>query len=54
MSRLADIIDRFSTAAGRAAAWLVLAVVLLQFALVLARYVFGVWFGIALLMPPVR
>ena len=42
MSRLADIIDRFSTAAGRAAAWLVLAVVLLQFALVLARYVFGV------------
>ena len=42
MSRLEDIIDRFSTAAGRAAAWLVLAVVLLQFALVLARYVFGV------------
>jgi TRAP-type mannitol/chloroaromatic compound transport system permease small subunit len=38
---LADRIDRFNTTIGRAVAWLALAVVLLQFALVLARYVFG-------------
>jgi TRAP-type mannitol/chloroaromatic compound transport system permease small subunit len=40
MIALADCIDRFTRSIGRAVAWLVLAVVLLQFALVLARYVF--------------
>ena len=39
--RLADLIDRLTTAVGRAVAWLALVIVLLQFALVLARYVFG-------------
>ena len=39
--RLADRIDRLNTQIGRAAAWLVLVVVLLQFALVVARYLFG-------------
>ena len=39
--RLADRIDRLNTQIGRAAAWLVLGVVLLQFALVVARYLFG-------------
>jgi TRAP-type mannitol/chloroaromatic compound transport system permease small subunit len=38
---LADRIDRLTAAAGRAAAWLALVIVLLQFALVVARYVFG-------------
>jgi TRAP-type mannitol/chloroaromatic compound transport system permease small subunit len=38
---LADRIDRLNAAIGRAAAWLVLAVVVLQFALVVARYLFG-------------
>src|SRR6185369_96667 len=37
----ADRIDRLTAAVGRAAAWLVLAVVLLEFALVVARYLFG-------------
>ena len=41
MNRIADVIDRLTTAIGRAAAWLALVIVLLQFALVLARYVFG-------------
>ncbi len=41
MNRLADSIDRLNAAIGRAAAWLLLAVVLLQFVLVVARYVFG-------------
>jgi TRAP-type mannitol/chloroaromatic compound transport system permease small subunit len=41
MSALADRIDRLNTAIGRAVAWLILAVVLLQFALVIARYLFG-------------
>jgi len=41
MTRFADTIDRFMTTIGRGAAWLVLAIVVLQFALVLARYVFG-------------
>jgi TRAP-type mannitol/chloroaromatic compound transport system permease small subunit len=41
MIALADRIDRLTTAVGRTAAWLVLAVVLLQFALVIARYLFG-------------
>jgi TRAP-type mannitol/chloroaromatic compound transport system permease small subunit len=42
MTALADRIDRLTAAIGRAVAWLVLAVVLLQFALVVARYVFGI------------
>lgn len=41
MTRFADTIDRFMTTIGRGAAWLVLAIVVLQFALVLARYGFG-------------
>ncbi len=41
MLQLADRIDRLTSAIGRAVAWLALAIVLLQFALVLARYVFG-------------
>jgi TRAP-type mannitol/chloroaromatic compound transport system permease small subunit len=41
LTALADRIDRLTTAVGRAVAWLALAVVLLQFALVLARYLFG-------------
>jgi TRAP-type mannitol/chloroaromatic compound transport system permease small subunit len=39
--RLADRIDRLTTGVGRAVAWLALVIVLLQFALVVARYVFG-------------
>jgi TRAP-type mannitol/chloroaromatic compound transport system permease small subunit len=42
MSGLAERIDRLSTAIGRAAAWPVLAVVLLQLAVVALRYIFGV------------
>jgi TRAP-type mannitol/chloroaromatic compound transport system permease small subunit len=41
MQSIADRIDCFNTTIGRAASWLVLAVVLLQFALVVARYLFG-------------
>jgi len=41
MLSLADRIDRLNCAIGRAAAWLALAIVLLQFALVVARYVFA-------------
>jgi TRAP-type mannitol/chloroaromatic compound transport system permease small subunit len=41
MSKLADGIDRLTRAIGRAAAWLVVVVVLLQFALVVARYAFA-------------
>ncbi len=41
MITLADRIDRLTRAIGRAAAWLALAIVLVQFALVLARYVFS-------------
>ncbi|HZD88626.1 MAG TPA: TRAP transporter small permease subunit [Pseudolabrys sp.] len=37
---IADRIDRLNTAIGRAAAWLALGIVLLQFALVVARYAF--------------
>jgi len=37
----ADRIDRLTTGIGRAVAWLALVVVLLQFALVVARYLFG-------------
>jgi TRAP-type mannitol/chloroaromatic compound transport system permease small subunit len=42
MTAFADRIDRYTAAIGRAVAWLVLAVVLLQFALVVARYLFGI------------
>ena len=42
MTAFADRIDRLTAAIGRAAGWLVLAVVLLQFALVAARYLFGI------------
>ena len=38
---LADRIDRLTAAIGRAVAWLALVIVLLQFALVVARYVLG-------------
>jgi len=41
MNALADRIDRLTTGIGRTVAWLALAVVLLQFALVVARYLFG-------------
>jgi TRAP-type mannitol/chloroaromatic compound transport system permease small subunit len=41
MLALADRIDCLSRAVGRAAAWLCLAVALLQFALVVARYIFS-------------
>jgi TRAP-type mannitol/chloroaromatic compound transport system permease small subunit len=41
LTALADRIDRLTTAVGRAVAWLALLVVLLQFALVVARYLFG-------------
>jgi TRAP-type mannitol/chloroaromatic compound transport system permease small subunit len=41
MTALADRIDRLVSGIGHVAAWLVLVVVLLQFALVVARYLFG-------------
>jgi len=41
MTALASRIDRLNAAIGRGAAWLAIAVVLLQFALVVARYLFG-------------
>ena len=41
INALADRIDRLTTAVGQAVAWLALAIVLLQFALVVARYLFG-------------
>lgn len=41
MTALADRLDRLASGIGRVAAWLVLVVVLLQFALVVARYLFG-------------
>jgi TRAP-type mannitol/chloroaromatic compound transport system permease small subunit len=41
LTALADRIDRLTTAVGRTVAWLALVVVLLQFALVVARYLFG-------------
>ena len=41
ITALADRIDRLTTTVGRAVAWLALAIVLLQFALVVARYLFG-------------
>lgn len=42
MLRLADTIDRLNSTIGRAAAWLCLAVVAIQFAVVVLRYVFGI------------
>ena len=41
MLRLAERIDRISTAIGRVAAWLILAVVVIQFTVVLLRYGLG-------------
>jgi TRAP-type mannitol/chloroaromatic compound transport system permease small subunit len=41
LTQLAGRIDRLTTVIGRAVAWLALAIVLLQFALVVGRYVFG-------------
>jgi TRAP-type mannitol/chloroaromatic compound transport system permease small subunit len=41
MQSMADRIDRLTTAIGRAVSWLALVIVLGQFALVGARYVFG-------------
>jgi TRAP-type mannitol/chloroaromatic compound transport system permease small subunit len=41
MTALADRIDGLVSIIGRAASWLILVVVLLQFALVVARYLFG-------------
>jgi TRAP-type mannitol/chloroaromatic compound transport system permease small subunit len=41
LTTLADRIDRLNTAVGRAVAWFALVVVLLEFALVVARYLFG-------------
>ena len=41
MTAVADRIDRITSSLGRAVAWLALVVVLLQFALVVARYLFG-------------
>jgi TRAP-type mannitol/chloroaromatic compound transport system permease small subunit len=41
MLSLADRIDRLTAIIGRTASWLALIVVLLQFALVVARYIFG-------------
>jgi TRAP-type mannitol/chloroaromatic compound transport system permease small subunit len=40
--RLADLIDRFNRAVGQAAMWCALAMVLVQFAVVLMRYLLGV------------
>ena len=39
---VADRIDRFNAAIGRGVAWAVLFVVLVQFVVVLLRYVFGI------------
>ncbi len=41
LTTLADRIDRLSRGIGRAVVWLLPAIVFLQFALVLARYLFG-------------
>lgn len=42
LETLADRVDRLTAAIGRGAAWLALAVVVLQFVLVVARYAFSV------------
>jgi TRAP-type mannitol/chloroaromatic compound transport system permease small subunit len=41
MEKLANTIDKLNAAIGRGAAWLALVIVMLQFALVVARYVFS-------------
>ncbi len=41
MDRLASAVDRFSRLIGATVRWLALAMVLIQFGIVLARYVFG-------------
>ena len=41
LTTLADRIDRLTTVIGRTVAWLALAIVLLEFALVVARYLFA-------------
>ncbi len=42
MIAFADFIDRLNSMIGRAAAWLCLAVVTIQFAVVVLRYLFGI------------
>jgi len=42
MNRIADTIDSVSAFIGRGVAWLALVIVLLQFTLVVARYLFGI------------
>jgi TRAP-type mannitol/chloroaromatic compound transport system permease small subunit len=42
MIAIADAIDRLNSTIGRSAAWLCLAVVMIQFAVVVLRYVFGI------------
>ncbi len=44
MEALADLLDRINRATGRAARWFVVAMVALQFVIVLLRYVFGISF----------
>jgi len=44
MSRLAALLENLTALAGRAAAWLTLAMVLVTFAVVVLRYVFGIGF----------
>jgi TRAP-type mannitol/chloroaromatic compound transport system permease small subunit len=41
ITKIADTIDRLTAAIGRGAAWLALVIIVLQFALVVARYVFS-------------
>lgn len=52
MNRIADAIDSLTGRIGRAVAWLALAIVLLQFGLVVARYLIGfgsIWLNEAVL-----
>ena len=42
MRALADLIDRFNVVTGKGLAWFALFIVLIQFAVVLMRYVFGI------------
>tara|TARA_R110000772_G_scaffold173094_3_gene285040 strand:- start:553 stop:1086 length:534 start_codon:yes stop_codon:yes gene_type:complete len=44
LTALAQLLDRFSATIGKYISWLALAMVLIQFLLVLARYVFGIGF----------
>lgn len=45
LARIADIIDRLNEQVGRGVAWLLLAMVLVQFAVVVLRYVFALGFA---------